>query len=72
MFVRDLAIKSEVIITDDIFGAARDEITMHASDDLFELETVRLKPAYKYAEDDLLNNNGRGLYKFDNYELDWV
>lgn len=69
MYVRNLAISSKELLTDEFFASKN--ILKYCEFDEHKITLISAKKAYEVIKDDLLNNSGKNIYEFSNYELKW-
>ena len=69
MYVRDLSVELESSQTNEFFNEGGAE--KHTSFYDIKLYAIELGKAYELLKDDLLNNNGKNVYTFNNYTIDW-
>lgn len=69
MYVRDLSVELEPAQTNEFFNEGGAE--KHTSFYDINLYAIELCKAYDLLKEDLLDNNGRNVYTFNNYEIDW-
>ncbi len=69
MYVRDLSVELESSQTNEFFnaGGAGKQVLFRN----LNLYAIDLGRAYELLKDDLLTNNGRNVYSFENYTIDW-
>ncbi|ARR01715.1 aminoglycoside N3'-acetyltransferase [Campylobacter vicugnae] len=67
MYVRDMNIKSKEYMPDSFYKDIVKEIKF----DSFYIKLLGSRDTFRLTADDLLNNGGKNIYKFENYELDW-
>lgn len=70
MYVRDLKIKSHEYLPDEFFI---DQGALKISEfDSHQLKLMSAKKAFDIMRNDLLCNQGRNIYRFENYSLEWT
>ena len=69
MYVRDLSVELEPSQTNSFFneGGAGRQVSFK---DMF-ISSIELDKAYELLKEDLLHNNGKNVYSFTGYSIDW-
>ena len=71
MFVRDLSVISAASETNDIFYL-ENQVMKETECRGIGLGILDLSASFPLIAKDLLTNNGRNIYRFENYEIDWT
>lgn len=69
MYVRDLAINTEEYMPDSFFENKKILQTFLWNEVKFKI--MHCIDAFEIMKDDFLNNGGRNMYHYENYEIDW-
>ena len=69
MYVRDLSVKMKAVEENAFFEMNNSGKTVSFRG--WQIHMIDLKKAYDVIKDDLLNNGGKNVYRFENYEIEW-